>query len=124
MSPLELGLIISVVLILVLLSGAPVAFSLGAVSLLFLIIFDGIGSLAVVAETLFAGLNEFALLSIPMFILMGAAIASSRAGSDLYEALERWFYKVPGGLIISNLGACSIFAAAMRAVAAARPANA
>jgi tripartite ATP-independent transporter DctM subunit len=42
---------------------------------------------------------------------MGAAVASSPAGKDLYEALERWLYKVPGGLIISNIGACSIFAA-------------
>ena len=111
MSPLALGLLIAVVLILVLLAGAPVAFSLGIVSVTFLIIFDGFGSIDVLADTLFAGLNEFALLSIPMFILMGAAVASSRAGSDLYEALERWLYKVPGGLIISNLGACSIFAA-------------
>ena len=111
MSPMELGVIVAVVLIIVLLSGAPVAFSLGIVAVGFLIIFEGPGSLEVVAETLFGGLNEFALLSIPMFILMGAAIASSRAGSDLYEALERWFYRVPGGLLISNLGACSIFAA-------------
>ena len=111
MSPMELGVIVAVVLIIVLLSGAPVAFSLGIVAIGFLIVFEGIGSLAVVAETLFGGLNEFALLSIPMFILMGAAIASSRAGGDLYEALERWFYRVPGGLLISNLGACSIFAA-------------
>ena len=111
MSPMELGILVAVVLIIVLLSGAPVAFSLGIVAVGFLIIFEGPGSLEVVAETLFGGLNEFALLSIPMFILMGAAIASSRAGSDLYEALERWFYRVPGGLLISNLGACSIFAA-------------
>ena len=111
MSPLELGLLIAVVLILVLLSGMPVAFALGVVAVGFLLIFEGVDSLNVLAETLFGGLDEFALLSIPMFILMGAAIASSRAGSDLYEALERWLYKVPGGLIISNLGACSIFAA-------------
>jgi len=111
MSHLELGLLIAVVLIVILLSGAPVAFALGAVSVLFLLIFEGPGSLNVLAETLFGGLNEFALLSIPMFILMGSAVASSRAGSDLYEALERWLYKVPGGLIISNLGACAIFAA-------------
>lgn len=111
MSPLELGLLIATVLILVLLSGAPVAFALGAVSVSFMIIFEGVESLNVVADTLFGGLNEFALLSIPMFILMGSAVASSRAGGDLYEALERWLYKVPGGLIISNLGACSIFAA-------------
>jgi tripartite ATP-independent transporter DctM subunit len=108
---MELGIVVAIVLIIVLLSGAPVAFSLGIVAVGFLIIFEGPGSLEVVAETLFGGLNEFALLSIPMFILMGAAIASSRAGSDLYEALERWFYRVPGGLLISNLGACSIFAA-------------
>ena len=111
MSPMELGILVAVVLIIVLLSGAPVAFSLGIVAVGFLVMFEGIGSLEVVAEPLFGGLNEFALLSIPMFILMGAAIASSRAGSDLYEALERWFYRVPGGLLISNLGACSIFAA-------------
>ena len=111
MSPLELGLLVAIVLIIVLLSGAPVAFSLGIVALGFLLVIEGPGSLDVIAETFFGGLNEFALLSIPMFILMGAAIASSRAGSDLYEALERWFYRVPGGLLISNLGACSIFAA-------------
>lgn len=111
MSPLILGLLIAGSLIVLLLMGAPVAFSLGAVAVAFLLFHEGIGGLDVVAETFFAGLNEFALLSIPMFILMGAAVASSRAGSDLYEALERWLYRVPGGLLISNLGACSIFAA-------------
>lgn len=111
MSPLALGLLVALSLIVLLLAGMPVAFALGAVSILFLMMFDGVSSLGVVADTLFGGLNEFALLSIPMFILMGAAIASSRAGGDLYEALERWFYRVPGGLIISNIGACSIFAA-------------
>ncbi|MCG6936100.1 MAG: TRAP transporter large permease [Proteobacteria bacterium] len=111
MSPLLLGVLIAVVLIVLLLLGTPVAFALGCVSVIFILLFEGIGGLDVFAETLFGGLNEFALLSIPMFILMGAAIASSRAGSDLYEALERWLYRVPGGLLISNLGACSIFAA-------------
>lgn len=111
MSTLFIGLLIVITLVFLLLAGLPVAFALGSVAILFLVIFDGVNSIGIIADTLFAGLNEFALLSIPMFILMGAAIASSRAGSDLYEALERWFYKVPGGLIISNIGACSIFAA-------------
>jgi tripartite ATP-independent transporter DctM subunit len=88
-----------------------VAFALGTVALFFLIAYNGLDSLNVIAETFFGGLDEFGLLSIPMFVLMGAAVASSRAGSDLYEALERWLYKVPGGLLISNIGACGIFAA-------------
>jgi tripartite ATP-independent transporter DctM subunit len=65
----------------------------------------------VAAETFYTGLQDFTLVSIPMFVMMGAAIGSSPAGKDLYEALERWLYRVPGGLVISNLGACAFFAA-------------
>ncbi len=111
MSPLLLGTLAALTLIVLLLSGMPVAFSLGVTAVAFLIFEDGFGSLDVVAETLFASLDEFALLSIPMFLVMGSAIASSRAGADLYEALDRWLYKVPGGLLISNIGACGLFAA-------------
>jgi len=108
---LELGVLVSVVTIAVLLTGAPVAFSLGAVAVGFLLVFDGWGSLSIIPQVLYGGLDNFALLSIPMFILMGGAIASSRAGADLYEALDRWLYRVPGGLMVSNIGACAIFAA-------------
>ena len=111
MTPLEIGIVIGIVTIVVLASGIPIAFGLGAVSLIFLIIYDGWGSLSIVADTFFGGLSEFALVSIPMFVLMGAAVASSPAGKDLYEALDRWLHRVPGGLVISNIGACSIFAA-------------
>lgn len=111
MDPLILGGLSALCLILLLLSGMPVAFALGFTAILFLLIYDGITAFNVIADTLFASLDEFALLSIPMFLLMGAAIAASRAGADLYEALDRWLYRVPGGLLISNIGACGIFAA-------------
>src|SRR5213592_1843724 len=95
----------------VLLSGTPVAFGLGAISIAFILFFQGFDALHVVAETFYAGLNDFTLVSIPMFVMMGAAIGSSPAGKDLYEALDRWLYRLPGGLVISNLGACALFAA-------------
>ncbi|MEO7547914.1 MAG: TRAP transporter large permease, partial [Ramlibacter sp.] len=59
----------------------------------------------------FAGLSDFTLVSLPMFVIMGAAVASSRAGSDLYEALARLLHRVPGSLVISNIGACALFSA-------------
>ena len=111
MDPLLLGALAAGVLVLLLLSGMPVAFALGFTAIMFLLIQDGTDAFDVVAETLFASLDEFALLSIPMFLVMGSAIAASRAGSDLYEALDRWLYRVPGGLLISNIGACGVFAA-------------
>ena len=111
MSPSTQGAIVLVVTLLVLLSGAPVAFGLGLLSIVFIAIFQGFGALHVVAETFFSGLNDFTLVSIPMFVMMGAAIGSSPAGKDLYEALDRWLYRLPGGLVLANLGACAIFAA-------------
>src|SRR3982750_211159 len=111
MSPTTQGALVLLTTLVVLLSGAPVAFGLGALSIAFLLLFHGFDSLQVVAETFYAGLNDFTLVSIPMFVMMGAAIGSSPAGRDLYEALDRWLYRVPGGLAISNLGACAIFAA-------------
>ena len=111
MDPLSLGLVIGIVTILVLFSGISVAIGLLTVSAIFLFIFDGVRSLELIPEILFGKLDSFALLSIPMFIIMGASISSTRAGADLYEALERWLTRVPGGLVISNLGACALFAA-------------
>ncbi|KQZ94115.1 C4-dicarboxylate ABC transporter [Mesorhizobium sp. Root157] len=111
MNPAIEGGIVLVVTLLVLLSGAPVAFGLGAIALVFIAIFEGFDALNVAAETFYGGLNDFTLVSIPMFVMMGAAIGSSPAGRDLYEALDRWLYRLPGGLVISNLGACALFAA-------------
>ncbi|MBW8635938.1 TRAP transporter large permease [Hoeflea sp. WL0058] len=111
MSPLEIGLYIFIALMALFASGMPIAFALGAVSVAALLFTEGTSSLDILGETFFAGLNSFTLVSIPMFILMGAAVASSPAGKDLYEALDRWLNRVPGGLVLSNLGACSIFAA-------------
>jgi len=111
MSPTFAGSLVLIATLLVLLSGIPVAFGLGAISIVFLLLFQGLSSMHVVAETFLSGLDEFTLVAIPMFVMMGAAIGSSPAGKDLYEALDRWLYRLPGGLVISNLGACAIFAA-------------
>jgi len=111
MDPLLIALIIGVVTTLVLFSGVSVAVGLLLTATGFLLVFDGPRSLQSLPDLFYAELNSFALLSIPMFIIMGAAIASTRAGPDLYEALERWLTRVPGGLVVSNLGACALFAA-------------
>ncbi len=111
MDPLFIGALVAVTTIAVLFSGVSVAIGLLIVAAGFLLVFDGARALELLPEIFFGDLNSFALLSIPMFIIMGAAIASTRAGADLYESLERWLTRVPGGLVVSNLGACALFAA-------------
>ena len=111
MDPATIGLLVTVTTIGIFALGIPVAFGLGFVSILFLLIFEGFGMTKVIADTFMEGLMEFTIVSIPMFIVMGMAVASSPAGKDLYTALDRWLNRVPGGLVVSNLGACALFAA-------------
>ena len=111
MNPTTAGLLVLVATLVVLVSGVPVAFGIGAVAMIFIVVFQGLDSLGIIAQTFYSGLDDFTLVSIPMFVMMGAAIGSSPAGKDLYEALDRWLYRLPGGLVLSNLGACAIFAA-------------
>ncbi|MEO0637510.1 MAG: TRAP transporter large permease [Pseudomonadota bacterium] len=111
MDPLLLGALVGISTIIVLFSGISVAVGLLVVSATFLFFNSGTRDLELMPELLFGKLDNFSLLAIPMFILMGASIASTRAGADLYEALERWLTRIPGGLVVSNLGACALFSA-------------
>ena len=111
MSPLESGLLISLGTIVVLATGIPVAFGLMLVAILSILFHEGPAGLSFFGELFYSGLNDFNLVAIPMFIIMGAVVASSPAGSDLYTALDRWLGRIPGGLAVSNIGACSVFAA-------------
>jgi len=91
-------------------TGVPVAFALGGISAIFLFLQDGSGDVSSVAEAFFGALEEFNLVAIPMFVLMGTAAAASRVGGDIGEALKRWLHPLPGGKILASLGAATVFA--------------
>ena len=111
MDPNVLGLIIIIVLFAVLFSGMPIAFGLGVPSLVFMYLFLDPAQFDLTALVMFDGVNDFGLLAIPLFVLMGAIVAVTPCGADLYEGIHRWIYKLPGGLAISNVVACAIFSA-------------
>ena len=111
MGVLEIGLLYLGAALLLLFSGMPIAFALGGVALAFMYFFMPASNLENIAETLYSELNNFTLLTIPLFILMGAAIGKTRAAADLYEAAHRWLYKLPGSLGVANVFGCAVFAA-------------
>lgn len=92
-------------------AGLPIAFALGSVAVLFMLIYMPAASLDTVTQNVYEELASITLLSIPLFILKGAAIGRSRAGKDLYSAIHAWMQRVPGGLGIANVIACALFAA-------------
>lgn len=111
MGMLELGLLYFGVALILLLSGMPIAFALGACALVFMYLFMPAASLDMLAETLYSELDNFTLLTIPLFIIMGAAIGKTRAAVDLYESAYRWMHKMPGSLGVANVIGCTVFAA-------------
>ena len=109
MSPTVSGLLIIAALFVLLGTGMPIAFALGLSAFAALYLQSGLDIFYILGDTMFSGIANLAYVSIPMFVLMGAAVASSPAGSDLYSSLDRWLNRIPGGLVLSNIGACAIF---------------
>jgi C4-dicarboxylate transporter, DctM subunit len=110
-NPLAIGLLYGGVTLVILFAGVPIAFALGAVAIAFMIGFMPFASLGTVAQNVYQEIANITLLTIPLFILKGAAIGRSRAGADLYNALYVWLNRVPGGLGVANVVACTLFAA-------------
>ena len=111
MSTLALGLSYGAVTLAVMFSGMPIAFGLGAVAVSFMYFFMPGSALDTVTQNVYEEMASITLLSIPLFILKGAAIGKSPAGKDLYSAMHAWMNKIPGGLGIANVFACALFAA-------------
>ncbi|MFT5532878.1 MAG: C4-dicarboxylate transporter DctM subunit [Candidatus Paceibacteria bacterium] len=111
MSELEIGAVLFFATFAVLFSGIPISFGLILVSIAFLYFFGDEGGLSTIPYTFVGELSNFALLTIPLFVLLGCTIGASRAGKDLYESLHRWMCKIPGGLVIANIFGCGLFAA-------------
>ena len=111
MSTLQIGLMYGGATLAALFSGMPIAFALGGVATVFMVAFMPAASLDTVAQNVYEELASITLLTIPLFILKGAAIGKSRAGKDLYDALHTWLHRVPGGLGVAVVLACGLFAA-------------
>jgi tripartite ATP-independent transporter DctM subunit len=111
MTVLGIGISYAVATLVAMFSGMPIAFALGAVAVVFMAIYMPGASLDTVTQNVYEEMASITLLSIPLFILKGAAIGKSKAGQDLYTALHAWLHRVPGGLGIANVFACALFAA-------------
>ena len=111
MSPLLLGILYAGVTLLVMFTGVPIAFALGGVAVVFMACLMPASALDTVVQNVYEEMAGITLLSIPLFILKGAAIGRSPAGRDLFAAIHGWLGRVPGGLGIANVLACALFAA-------------
>jgi len=96
-------------LLLLLFSGLPVAFVLMSMGITMLIA-KGL-PLVMVAQNMVSAVDDFVLLSVPMFLLMSNILLRCGVGKDLFEAVQSWVGHWPGGLGVATLISCGIFSA-------------
>jgi C4-dicarboxylate transporter DctM subunit len=100
---------VSLLLLGVLFAGLPVAFSLGATSVLLIALYDL--PMKIIANTVYTSLDSFVVIAIPLFVLMSRVLLDGRVGDDLFEVMNAWVRHLPGGLAIATILACAFFAA-------------
>lgn len=72
--------------------------------------FDGV-HLKVYGSQLWSSMEDYILLSIPIYILLGEILVRSGMTDKMYAALAPWLNRLPGGLLHTNIGASAIFSA-------------
>ncbi len=90
-----------VMLMVMLLIGYPVAFTLGAVALFFGSIFLGLDFFNLLPLQIWGMMTNFTLLAVPLFIFMGITMDKSGLAKDLLETMGLLFGKMRGGLAVS-----------------------
>ena len=101
-------MMIFIVLVILLLLGLPVAFSLG-LSTVVCILIDGL-PLSIVAQRMCDGVNSFSLVALPMFILAGEIMAYG-CTPRIVNFVNMLLGKAPGGLGSVTIASCTFFSA-------------
>lgn len=112
MDPIFAGILGSILVIILLLLGMPIAF------LMMFVGFFGIwalssleAALGVLGRTIYEVSSHYPYTIIPLFVLMGGFATQAGITSDLYDTFDKWFRRLPGGLGIATIAACAGFAA-------------
>src|SRR5690606_15670258 len=93
------------------LAGLHVAAAMGFIAFAVGMMLFGAPSIYNVANLAWSTTNEFLLVSVPMFILMGEILLRSGMADRIYASLSVWLNRVPGGLLHTNIAACALFSA-------------
>ena len=88
--------------------GVPIAYSLGLSTAIYFLIFNS-ELLNVMPQILFAGMDSYTLIALPLFILMGQLMNESRITSKLIEFCLIFVGKIRGGLGLVNVISSMLF---------------
>ena len=108
---LMMALVVFGILFLTLSAGIWVGFSLFIVGFMGMVIFSPLPAGNNMASSVWATIEKWEYVALPLFILMGEILYRSGISEKLFKSLVPWLYRLPGGLLLMNIISCTLFAA-------------
>lgn len=104
------GLVLIAIFFVLLLLNVPISFSIGIASLVAMLVsIDFVPAVTTAAQRMAGGLNSFALLAIPFFVLSGLIMGRGGIARRLIECAMALIGMLPGGLALVNVLSCTLF---------------
>lgn len=112
MTPVQIGIIGCIALIILLASSMPVAFVMAFVGTVgFAIIVSPSAALSMVIADIYDTFSSYSLTVIPLFVFMGQVAFHTGISRRLFNASYKWMGHLPGGMAMATVGACTAFGA-------------
>ena len=113
MTPLDIGLISVVAIVLLIYMGVYIPIALGAVSFVSIWLMRDNFELAMNLLKIAVGDSamEYTFATVPLFTFMGLIVSKAGLGADVYQVMSTGFRKVKGGIGMATVGANAVFAA-------------
>ncbi|MBU2279772.1 MAG: TRAP transporter permease, partial [Gammaproteobacteria bacterium] len=106
------ALVLVLVFFALLMLNVPISFCIGLATLATMLLsMDLLPALTTLAQRMAGGLNSFALLAIPFFVLSGLLMGRGGIAKRLIECAMALVGALPGGLALVNVVSCMLFGA-------------
>lgn len=89
----------------------PIAATLGVLGISMSEFFTTMPMYRAIGEMAWSTSTETLLIAIPLFVMIGEILLRAGITRKMYEGMAQWLSWLPGGLMHSNIGACTLFAA-------------
>ncbi len=110
-SPLAVTVIMFSTMLFMMVIGAPLAWALMVSGMLSAYLMFGTGGLDLLLAAAYSTMDNFILISLPLFLLMGLILERSGITDDLFDMIYKLMGFIPGGLGVGTVFICAVIAA-------------
>lgn len=118
MTPEVAALLMIIALLVMVMNGVHLCFSLIFLAMSFGLYFRGFTVFSLFMHKVFGVMQTEVLVAVPLFIFMGCMLSESGSTEKLFDSMYRLLGKLRGGLALTTIIICTVFAACTGVIAA------